>query len=292
MPATVGQSRHAYSARRCSPIISPDEAITAPLIDVPERARIRSLQMSVRTACFAAFLLLIPLQAFAWTPRTEARIADKGAQLAPPDLRLLLDRFAPDFRRGLTSFDHDPASEARHVYVVAAGRGALRTELESEIDGAVRTMRRGGPMSEFVESLGRIAHLVGDVNNPFHVANDPPRLMASRGDFEQFVERRLEKFPTVFYGLEWPVNIRSYLDRAMKRTAEYYPLLDEEYFRGGARRSASEFDDRSTGFGVASISYSHAVTDLVHVYYHIWKEAGGDVRSAAVMRRSNLLRTD
>ena len=45
----------------------------------------------------------------------------------------------------------------------------------------------------------------------------------------------------------------------------------------------------ATAFGVASISYSRAVTDVVNLYYFIWKEAGGDVRSAAVMRDGNLL---
>jgi hypothetical protein len=58
-----------------------------------------------------------------------------------------------------------------------------------------------------------------------------------------------------------------------------------EYARGG---NAAVFDDRSTAFGVASVSYSRAVTDLVNIYYYIWKEAGGDVRSAAVMRGGNL----
>ena len=41
-------------------------------------------------------------------------------------------------------------------------------------------------------------------------------------------------------------------------------------------------------FGIASVCYSRAVTDLVNLYYYIWKEAGGDVRSAAVMRNGNL----
>ena len=33
---------------------------------------------------------------------------------------------------------------------------------------------------------------------------------------------------------------------------------------------------------------TRAVTDLVNLYYFIWKEAGGDVRSAALMREGNL----
>jgi hypothetical protein len=65
--------------------------------------------------------------------------------------------------------------------------------------------------------------------------------------------------------------------------------MGEEYFREGVQRTSTDFDDRSTAFGVASVCYSHAVTDLVNLYYHIWRQAGGDVRSAAVMRRGNLV---
>ncbi len=35
---------------------------------------------------------------------------------------------------------------------------------------------------------------------------------------------------------------------------------------------------------MASVCYSHAVTDLVNLYYYIWREAGGDVRSALTRR--------
>src|SRR5688572_33206692 len=78
-------------------------------------------------------------------------------------------------------------------------------------------------------------------------------------------------------------------DRTFARSAKFYPLVASEYFRDGERRTSAAFDDRSTAFGVASISYSRAVTDVVNLYYFIWKEAGGDVRSAAVMRDGNLL---
>jgi len=78
-------------------------------------------------------------------------------------------------------------------------------------------------------------------------------------------------------------------DRTFERTAKLYPLIDEEYFRFGERRSSADFDDRSTAFGVASVAYSHAVTDLVNLYYYIWREAGGDVRSAAAMKSGNLV---
>ena len=134
-----------------------------------------------------------------------------------------------------------------------------------------------------------IAHLVADANNPFHISDNDPRLSLSHDDFEQYFERRMAQFPTVFYGLDDAFHLGSYLDRTFARTSRRYPLMSEEYFRGGERRTSAEFDDRSTAFGVASVCYSHAVTDLVNLYYYIWKEAGGDVRSASIMRRGNLV---
>ena len=59
--------------------------------------------------------------------------------------------------------------------------------------------------------------------------------------------------------------------------------------RDGRLRTSAEFDDRSTAFGIASVSYSRAVSDLVNVFYYVWKEAGGDVRTATIMKKGNLL---
>ena len=131
--------------------------------------------------------------------------------------------------------------------------------------------------------------MVADANNPFATSNAFPRLAESRFDFEQYVERKQTSFPIVFYGLQNPFKLEPYIDAALIRSSAFAPLLDEEYFRFGARRSSQEFDDRSTGFGVASLSYSHAVSDIINVYYYIWKEAGGDVRSARALEHSNLL---
>ena len=112
----------------------------------------------------------------------------------------------------------------------------------------------------------------------------------SHDDFEQYFERRMATFPTVFYGLDEQPNVSSIVERAVTRTQRFYPLMSSEYFPpGNAPRTSADFDDRSTAFGVASVCYSHAVTDLVNLFYYIWREAGGDVRSAVAMRMGNLL---
>jgi hypothetical protein len=233
-------------------------------------------------------LLLFPLTATAWTRASDERIAKKGAALAPPDLRMLIERFESEYKQGLARAQADEGTESHHFFVTSR-QGRLRERIERETRGTVDAIRKGEPMSTVVERLGGLVHLVADANNPFHVANTDPRLTSSKSDFEQYFERRLPRFPTVFYGLDPEFRLPSFLDRTFARSARFYPLVAGEYFRGGERRTSAAFDDRSTAFGVASISYSRAVTDVVNLYYFIWKEAGGDVRAAAVMRDGNLL---
>lgn len=219
-----------------------------------------------------AFLFLIPLPALAWTKASDFRIAKKGAEHAPPDVTLVLKKFGKEYTRGI--------ERARGEEPANPHREALRERIEVEANEAIRELREGVPMAHVVERLGILTHLIGDANNPFHVAvGDDDRLAASHDDFERYFERRMEVFPTVNYG-ERTVRLGSYLDKMFARTARLAPLLGEEYFRGGERRSSVDFDDRSTAFGVASICYSHAVTDTANIFTYIWKKAGGDVRAA------------
>jgi hypothetical protein len=235
-----------------------------------------------------ALLLFLPLTAHAWTRASDEKIAKKSAALAPPDLRLLLDHFESDYKLGLERAQAEEGADSHHYFVLSR-QGKLRERIERETAESIAMIRKGEPMPRVVERLGVIAHLVSDANNPFHIANDDPRLDESHNDFEQYFERRLPKFATVFYGLDADFHIGPYLDKTFARTRRFYPLMSEEYFRSGERRTSAEFDDRSTAFGVAAVCYSHAVTDLVNVYYYIWREAGGDVRSAAAMRSGNLV---
>ncbi|HVT44952.1 MAG TPA: hypothetical protein VMT00_11220 [Thermoanaerobaculia bacterium] len=233
-------------------------------------------------------ILLMPVSLLAWTAPAEQRIASKAAQLAPHDLRFLIQKYDSDYQRGLAEAARSEESED-HFFFVDRRRGALRERLQREIDGAITMVRGRHPMSSFVERLGVIAHLVADANNPFHVADSDSRLACCKADFERYVERKLSRFPTVFYGLEADFKLERHLEATFSRSARFYPLLAEEYFRSGTQRSSAEFDDRSTAFGIASVSYSRAVTDLVNVYYHVWKTVGGDVRSAARMKSGNLV---
>jgi len=225
-------------------------------------------------------LLLIPLTANAWTRTSDRQIGTRAAQLAPRDLRLLIYRFHNQYTAGIDRALSEETADAH--------RAQLRERIEKETAAIVMMLRNRQPMQQVVFRLGMLAHFVGDANNPWHVATAED-LESSHGDFEHYFERRMERFPTVFYGLDPRFALPQYLDRTLHRTANFAPLMSEEYFRGGSRHTSSDFDDRSTAFGVASICYSHAITDIVNVDYYIWRQAGGDVRSAASMRNARVI---
>jgi hypothetical protein len=242
----------------------------------------------VKPFALSSLVCLLATSLFAWTPASDQRIAQKGAALAPNDLRVLIEKYSDSYKQGLSRAEAEEGGEAHH-YFMATRSGRLRERIQSETSAAIKGLRDRQPLPQVIERLGFLAHFVADANNPFHTANDDPRLEPSHVDFEQFFETRMRRFPTVFYGLDGSFTPSSYFDRTFSRTSHFYPLMSEEYFRFGTRRTAVDFDDRSTAFGVASVCYSHAVTDLVNLYYYIWRESGGDVRSAAVMRQGTLV---
>ncbi len=224
-------------------------------------------------------ILFLALPAQAWTHASDLKIAKKGLELAPPDLRLVLAHLEVDYQRGIEIAEADEGNEGHHYFVLSRN-GKLRERIEQETAATIQLIRSGQPMSQVAERLGVLAHLVADANNPFHVANDDPRLSPAHDDFEQYFDRRMARFPTVFYGIDPSFSLQPYLDRTFARTSRFYPLMSDEYFPGGEARMSASFDDRSTAFGVASVCYSHAITDLANLYYYVWREAGGDVRRA------------
>ena len=86
-----------------------------------------------------ASLLLAASPLFAWTPGAVERMAKKSTDLAPPDMRMLIQRYSDDFHRGLA---YPATEESRHVFLVDARRGALRSELHQEVKPPVSRQNR------------------------------------------------------------------------------------------------------------------------------------------------------
>lgn len=243
-------------------------------------------------AAFGLLALVAASPAPAWTPRTQATIAREAARLAPPDLARQIEKHEEAFQAGVQApfQDADPDRHRKDP----DGSGLLDRTLLAEVEGAVAAIRGHRPFEEIVRRLGTVAHYVADANNPLAVSGADPDEARYFVDYLRYAETAEPRFPLVFYGvpsaLERRRDVRPLLAEALRRGRAVYPAVGREYRRIGFASGIGRFDDRSTAFGVASVAFSHAVTDVSLVLRYIWLAAGGaDDRSAVVSSGTRLL---
>jgi hypothetical protein len=263
--ATIGQMpRHGYLARCGRPrVLSPS---------LPPRALALPCILAL-----ASLLATPPPPAAAWTPHTQVTIAQEAAHLAPPDLARQIKKHKAAYEAGvLAPFDDaDPDRHRKH----ADGSGKLDAALLEEVAGAVAAIRSHQPFNEIVRRMGAVAHYVADANNPLASSEDDPEAGRYFVDYLRYAESALPRFPLVFYGVQpgfdHERDVSPLISAALRRGRELYPLVGMEYRKIDFGSGVEEFDDRSTAFGVASVSFSHAVTDVALVLRYIWVRAGG-----------------
>jgi hypothetical protein len=229
---------------------------------------------------FGAILLLLivwPRPAAAWTPATQVTISREASRLSPPDLARQIERHRRAFEEGVNAPFAD-ADAARHMKN-ADGSGQLDQVVLNEVRKAVEAIRAHRPFEDVVRQLGVVAHYVADANNPLAVSAVDPDEGRYFVDYLRYAETAEPRFPLVFYGiqpgLEAKKDISPVIADALRRGRELYPMIGREYRRIGFASGMGRFDDRSTAFGAASVSFSRAVTDVTLVLRYIWITAGG-----------------
>ncbi len=236
-------------------------------------------------------LILTSAPASAWTPGTQTAIAREAARLAPPDLARQIAKHERTFEAGVVApfQDSDPGRHMKNP----DGSGSLDKVLYQEIDAAVSAIRGHRPFEEIVQRLGQVAHYVADANNPLAAAGSDPDEARYFIDYLRYAQSAEPRFPLVFYGVPAGLDrkgVKPIVDAALRRGRAFYPMVGREYRKIGYTSGISRFDDRSTAFGVASVSFSHAVTDVSLVMRYIWLTAGGaDDRRAVVNAGTRVL---
>jgi hypothetical protein len=236
-------------------------------------------RLYIRWAGGLAALLGIGLAspAFAWTPSTQTVIAREAARLAPPDLARQIEKHKHAFEEGVNAPFTDTDS-SRHMKN-ADGTGQLDRVVAAEVAAAIAAIRGHKPFEEVVRRLGVVSHYVADANNPLAASGGDAEERRYFVDYLRYAETAEPRFPLVFYGLlpglEGSRDLSPLIDSALRRGRELYPMIGGEYRRIDFASGLGRFDDRSTAFGVASVAFSHAVTDVTLALRYIWLAAGG-----------------
>lgn len=244
-------------------------------------------------AAFAALLgALAASPAPAWTPESQRVIAASAARLAPPDLHRQIARNRDSYLLGAVDplRDGHPENHVKNP----DGSGRLDEMITLAVDNAVRSIQAHRPFNEIVYRLGVAAHYVADASNPLAVADGDPSEDRYANDFLHYLESTEPRLRTVFYGFPTTFNgdrdLPRLVDDALRRGRDLYPLVGREYRRVGFRSGVGAFSDRSTAFGVASLAYSHAQSDVAEMLRLVWLAAGGmDARPRLPVRGRQIL---
>jgi hypothetical protein len=230
---------------------------------------------ALRVVAPLAAVVLFSIDAYAWTAPTRVRMVDDALKLLPPSLRQVLEKRRKDVLRGML----DPMTrEDRPEHRPPWEHGSL----DRSVDAATQELIASVGKSSFhtvAERFGGLAHYVAD-------AGFPPNA-GGRGDerryahFGGFAQGRRDRFPLVFYGHDNPSlargDMRGFTLGVLERARAEDGTLAKAYAAAPSWDDPIAFDDRSVPFAVASLSYSHAVTDIVQAWLAAWSRCHGDM---------------
>ena len=245
----------------------------------------------IRIFCFVC-LFLITVVAESWTSRTYQVVVVQSTKLMPASFQRIMREHKEEILSG--SLKPDDQGEDFHRYDLGTRSGVLAERIEELTNSIPQKIASHVPFREIAGDLGRLSHYACDLNDPLILMDSDSREPQYRIDFAIYLEKNIEKFPWIFDGHDHYLleedNLKEYIHQLALHVSTKYPRLGEAYFPQGRLVSSDTFDPRSLPFGIASLSYSHCITNTVQLWFHVWKKAHGDITYTPLYKRKTLKR--
>jgi hypothetical protein len=196
--------------------------------------------LTCRIAALLIALVSIAVPLYAWPVTAYPKIFKSAGRYTPAALASFLKDFDP-------------------VLSKPCGTTTIETATKTAID---QLSRKGGDLS-------LAAAAIRDAGCAAAAMNDP--------GLDTMVSTYAGSFAVVYYGVH-PTIDKGNLGEFVRTRAEEHSRLMTRLKRSSELPNRNDNVETSPEFGIASIAYSHAVTDVANVWLHIWKQSNGDMK--------------
>lgn len=236
---------------------------------------------SVTRAVLVAILAVgVPRPAQSWPAAIVESLARDARRLVPRSLALLMAEREKEIFQATRAMSPDLGQ----ALVMDLNAGQLRptTLAAIELQGTdALDLFHQRRVTEGIVRLGAMLRIPADLSDPV-LAGGPQGYPAGVvREYYAFVTDSLDKIPVV---LDDPPALKlqrrdlpRYWNGLLGRSRLQSEVIRLELFRSGRVVDHRSIDYRSPVFGVASLSYSRAVTAIAATWLAVWRDARGDL---------------
>ena len=197
----------------------------------------RIFRTSLLVFCLVLPAAPAPLQA--WPTSLYPEIFRNARKVLPPPLSRLLEDMEPLLRQPCTA-----------------------VRVEDAVDRAIAELsKRDGSLELAIGAIREAGCAAAAINDP---------------GMDTFVAAQGKKFAVVFYGYHASIRDGN-LARYLEIRAEEQQKFSSRFDRASELPSRTTSVELSPEFGMASIAFSRAVTDVANVWFHIWTSVNGAI---------------
>jgi hypothetical protein len=232
-----------------------------------------------RALVLTAVLAVLAPRAQAWPAALMEALNRDARRLVPRSLSRLLAEREPQVLEELRRFP----PEIGQALARDLSSGRLSPETLADLDaeaGRVVELLRTQRVSDGLVRLGGLMRIPADLADPVLSSGPEGYPSGVVVEYYAFVSASLDKIPVVLDDppalelarKDLPVFWQGLVDRSRAQS----PVIGDELFKNGRAVDHRRIDFRSPVFGVASLSYSRAVTAIAATWLAVWREARGD----------------
>lgn len=223
---------------------------------------------------------LLPRTAGAWPATLVESLARDARRLVPRSLGILMSEREKEIFEAAQRLPPELTQALAADLVQGELQPATLAVLDAHAAEAVALLR-DQKVSEGVVKLGALLRIPADLSDPVLAVGAEGYPAGVTHEYYSFVNLNLKKIPVV---LDSKPALRlarrdlpGYWQGLLGRSRSQSGVIRTELFQRGRIVDHRTIDFRNPVFGVASLSYSRAVTAIAATWLAVWRDVRGDV---------------